>query len=172
MVLVACKKAMRLTDRQWELLEPFFKPELTYTFGRPCRHPREVLDGILWILRTGAQWCCLPHFFPPYQTCHRWFQRWNRDGRMERVVKQLARDLEERGGLTLDDCFIDGTFVPAKKGGTAWGKPSGARVRRSWQLQTALVFLSPYARTLLRRTNSPSLKKPSTTVLPDASPSA
>ncbi|RRD66711.1 transposase, partial [Desulfovibrio sp. OH1186_COT-070] len=44
--------------------------------GRPVlNEPRAILNGILWILRTGAPWKDLPERYPPYQTCHRWFQR-------------------------------------------------------------------------------------------------
>ncbi|MGE5444032.1 MAG: transposase, partial [Ignavibacteriales bacterium] len=43
--------------------------------GRPWRDNREVLNGILWILRSGARWKDLPERFPPYQTCHRRFQQ-------------------------------------------------------------------------------------------------
>jgi hypothetical protein len=55
-----------------------------------------------------------------------------RDGTLERVLEALAHDLKERGGLDLSECFIDGTFVAAKKGGAAWERPSGARARSSW----------------------------------------
>ena len=64
-----------------------------------------------------------------------------RDGTLERVLEALAQHLKERGGLDLSECFIDGTFVTAKKGGAAWERPSGAKVRNSWQWQTALFFL-------------------------------
>ena len=59
------------------------------------------------------------------------------------LLEALARDLKERGKLDLSECFIDGTFVVAKKGADAWERPSGAKVRSSWQWQTALVFLLP-----------------------------
>jgi transposase len=62
-----------------------------------------------------AQWADLPERYPPYQTCHRRFQRWVREGTLERVLEGLARDLKERGGLDLAEGFIDGTFVAAKK---------------------------------------------------------
>ena len=120
--------------------------------GRPWRSSREVLNGILWILRTGAQWADLPDRYPPYQTCHRRFQRWVREGVFERVLEALARDLKERGKLDLSECFIDGTFVVAKKGAAAWVRPSGAKVRSSWQWQTVLVFLSPSVPPRLRLT--------------------
>jgi hypothetical protein len=69
----------------------------------------------LWILRTGAQWHTLLVEYPPYQTCHRRFQRWVRDGTLERVLEALARDLKDRGKLDLSECFSDATFVVAKK---------------------------------------------------------
>ena len=56
-----------------------------------------MLNGILWILRTGAQWADLPARYPPYQTCHRRFQRWVHEGAFERVLEALARDVKERG---------------------------------------------------------------------------
>ncbi len=144
-----------LTDEQWALIEPLFdKPPTVATRGRPRRADREVLDGVLWILRSGARWCDLPDRFAPYQTCHRRFQEWVRDGRLKRVLETLAADLRLRGGLDLSECFIDGTFVVAKKGAQKSERPSGARVRSSWQWQTALVFLSPSTRTLLRRMKS------------------
>jgi transposase len=144
---------MDLTDDQWAFLEPLITPMKSRPGkpGRPARDARAILDGVMWILRTGAQWKDLPPRYPPYQTCHRRFKRWSEDGTMPRILEALARDLLERGDLDLRETFIDGTFVPAKKGGVAWETPSGAKVRRSWQLQTALAFLSPYAQRVLRR---------------------
>ena len=148
---------MELTDEQWQVLEPLIPepPRREDGKGRPRRHPREVLDGILWILRTGAQWADLPDRYPPYQTCHRRFQEWVRSGVLDQVLQALARDLEERGEIDLSECFIDGTFVVAKKGGSVLERPSGVRVRRSWQLQTALLFHSPYTLKVLLHMKSP-----------------
>jgi transposase len=148
---------MDLTDEQWVVLEPLIgkMPRRPDGRGRPWRDSREVLNGILWILRTGAQWADLPERYPPYQTCHRRYQRWVREGRFERILEALARDLKERGKLDLSECFIDGTFIVAKKGAAAWVRPSGARVRNSWQeasRQTALVYLSPCVPPRLRLT--------------------
>ena len=144
---------MDLTEEQWTIIEPLLPPEqvLNEGPGRPWRDPRDVLHGILWILRTGAPWKDLPGRYPPYQTCHRRFQQWSRDGTLERVLKALAQDLRERGKLDPGEAFIDGSFAPAKKGGPKSGKPSAARGPRSWQWQTALVFLSPFGLKVLRR---------------------
>ena len=70
---------------------------------------------------------------------------------MQKVLRRLAEDLRDRGGLKLSETYIDGTFAPAKKGAKKLGRPSGARAQRSWQLQTALVFLSPLGPKVLAR---------------------
>jgi len=136
---------MDLTEAQWAILEPLLpKPRLRRDRrGRPWRDPRDVLNGILWILRTGAPWKDLPDRYPSSQTCHRRFQTWVRNGTLRRVLNTLAKDLHGRGGLDLSETFIDGFFASAKKKGAMSGKPSAARGPRSWPLQTALVFLSP-----------------------------
>ena len=156
-----------LTDEQWTLIAPLFeKTDEIQTRGRPPRSAREVLNGVLWILRSGARWQDLPERFPPYQTCHRRFQSWVKDGRLRKVLETLAQDLLERGKLDLSETFIDGTFVSAKKGALKLERPSGARVRNSWQWQTALVFLSPSLRNLLRRMKSGWSSKLSQNALP------
>jgi transposase len=146
-----------LTNEQWAIISPLIPmpPRRPDGRGRPWRDAREVLNGILWILRSGARWQDLPERFPPYQTCHRRFQHWVRDGTLRQVLEALAADLRGRGQLDLTECFIDGTFVMAKKGASAWERPSGATVRSSWRWQTALVFLSPSTRRLLHRMKSP-----------------
>jgi len=147
---------MDLTKEQWAVLEPLVpRPRRRQDGrGRPWRDAREVLSGILWILRTGAPWADLPERYPPYQTCHRRFQQWVRDGTLERVLRALAADLAERGGLDVSEAFIDGAFAGAKKGAPASGRPNAARGPRSWQWQTALVFLSPSALPALPPTKS------------------
>lgn len=148
---------MDLSDDQWTRIAPLLieKPRLRRGKvdgrGRPRVPARDVWNAILWILRTGAPWHDLPDRYPPYQTCHRRFQEYCRDETFWRVLLALALDLRDRGGLDLSESFIDGMFVPAKKGGGRWEKPSGAKAQRSWQLQTAMVFLSPSVRRVLRR---------------------
>ncbi len=144
---------MDLTDEQWKLVETILPedPVRDDGRGRPWRDRRTVLNGVLWILRTGAPWKDLPQRYGSYQTAHRRFQNWVRSGVMEQLLLMLARHLQEAGGLDLQECFVDGTFVPAKKGGDSLAKPSGARGPRSWVLQTALVFLSPCAQKVLRQ---------------------
>ena len=87
--------------------------------GPVLNEPRAILNGILWVLRTGAPWKDLPERYPPYQTCHRGFQRWRKEGGFDAVLLALAGDLRERGKLDLREAFIDETFAPAKKGRVA-----------------------------------------------------
>ena len=146
-----------LTDEQWSIIQPLIPEPLRRADGRgrPWRDTRAVLNGILWILRSGARWQDLPERFPSYQTCHRRFQQWVRDGTLQGVLEALARDLRDRGDLDLSECFIDGTFVVAKKGAQEWERPSGVKGRSSWRWPTARVFLSPSTRRLRRRMKSP-----------------
>jgi transposase len=152
---------MDLTDAQWAILAPLLpKPRVRRDRrGRPWRDPRDVLNGILWILRTGAQWKDLPDRYPSYQTCHRRFQRWVHEGTLRRILKALAADLHARGGLDLSETFIDGSFASAKKKAATSARLSAARGPRSWRLQTALVFLSPLPSRRPRRTKRSSSNK-------------
>jgi transposase len=150
-----------LTDEQWTLIEPLLAelPKRGDGKGRPWRDNREIMNGILWILRSGARWKDLPNKFPSYQTCHRRFQAWVKDGSLRRVLETLAHDLETRGEINLSECFIDGTFVAAKKGASELVKLSGAKARNSWWWQTMLLFLSPSTQRVLRPTKSDLSKK-------------
>jgi len=75
------------------------------------------LNGVLWILRTGAQWRIFP---TPYQTCHRRFQQWQRDGRFEVILQTLAQDLVQRGGIDLSEGSIDASFSGGQRGLWRW----------------------------------------------------
>jgi transposase len=147
---------MELTDEQWKLVEPLLPKPMKRRDGkgRPRVDNRAILNGILWVMRTGAPWHDMPDRYPPYQTCHRRFQEWVKTGTVETILRKLVQDVKERGDLDLTECFIDGTFVMAKKGAQGWEKPSGARVQSSWQWQMALVFLSPYPLEVLRHMRS------------------
>jgi len=147
---------MDLTDEQWEIVEPLLPKPIKRADGkgRPRIESRAILNGILWVMRTGAPWHDMPKRYPPYQTCHRRFQEWVKAGTFESILRKLVEDVKERGDLDLTECFIDGTFVMAKKGALGSEKPSGARVQSSWQWQMGLVFLSPYPLEVLRRMKS------------------
>ena len=120
--------ARDLTDLQWAILNDLIPepPRRDDKRGRPWRSRRSVLNGILWVLRTGTPWADLPERYPSYQTCHRRFQQWVRSGIMRGVLEALAEDLQIRGWLDVREAFIDGSFAPAKKG-------SEGRQNQTWQ---------------------------------------
>lgn len=123
------KETKDISDKEWELLKPLF-PELQPKAdgrGRPVRDTRAVLNGVLWVMRSGAPWAEMPQRYPPYQTCHRRFQKWAETGVLKRVVLALAADLKERGRLDVRECFIDGSFAAAKKGALKSVKPRKAK---------------------------------------------
>ena len=133
--------ARDLTDLQWAVLDALIPepPRRKDGRGRPWKGRRSVLDGILWVLRTGAPWADLPERYPSYQTCHRRFQQWVRSGIMRGVLEALAVDLRIQGRLDIREAFIDGSFAPAKKGDRKSAKRNVARERRSWSWQTAMA---------------------------------
>src|SRR5213078_3686297 len=131
--------------------------------GRPWQETRAVLNGILWILGTGAQWRELPKKYPPYQTCHRRFQHWVREGKLERILRVLAEELQARGRLQLEEAFIDASFTGAKKGASQSGPPNAAKGRKSSLSPMITVFLSPLVSKALRRTKANSSKASSDT---------
>jgi len=131
-----------LSEKQWEKIAALVPDGAVreHGKGRPWSDKRRVLEGILWIVKTGARWKDLPKEYPPYQTCHRRFQQWVESGVFEKVIEALARDLQERGGIDMSECFIDGTFSLAKKGDYLWERLSAAKAPRSWLSQTLVVL--------------------------------
>jgi len=128
-----------LMDEQWKTLDPLIpKPRRRRDGrGRPWKSRRSVLNGVLWVLRTGAPWADLPDRYPSFQTCHRRFQQWVRSGVMTMIMTALAHELSARGAIDVREAFIDASFAPAKKGGARSGKRNAAREQRSWWLQIA-----------------------------------
>ena len=80
------------------------------------------MNGIFWVLRTGAPWADLPDRYPSFQTCHRRFQQWVRSSVMTSIMAALAHELSAKGAIDVREAFIDASFAPAKKGGLKVGK--------------------------------------------------
>jgi transposase len=114
---------LRLSDEQWERIRELF-PEEHIPEGRAGRKPipaRAVLEGVLWILNTGAQWHMLPQCYPNYKTVQRRFQQWCEREILRAIVVDLANELRERGEIEESECFIDAAFASAKGGGVDIG---------------------------------------------------
>ena len=123
---------MELSYREWKIVEPLIPLPKTRRDGRgrPWQPARLVLDAIVWILRTGAPWRYLPSRYPSYQTCHRRFQHWVKDGTLRAVLECLA---DELGIGFSEEAFIDGTYAAAKKGALASVDVARDPRRRLWR---------------------------------------
>jgi len=113
----------RLTDEQWERIREHF-PEEHIPAERPGRKSiavRRVLEAVLWILNTGAQWHMLPQSYPNYKTVHRRFQQWCQNEVLRAALTDLANTLREQSPIDESECFIDATFASAKGGGDQIG---------------------------------------------------
>ena len=131
-----------LTDEQWAKIEPLLpKPNRSSKGGRTRVDNRPVFEGILWVLRSGARWKDLPDEYPSPTTCWRRLQEWEAQGIWLRAWRALLAELDEEGQLCWAEIFADGSFAPAKKGGSAWVKPNVAKVQSGWWWETAKVFL-------------------------------
>jgi len=107
-------KRHELTDEQWELVEPRI-PRRAAKTGRPARDPRLMLNGIFWILGTGAPWRDLPERFGPWQTVHRYFSQWRRRGVFAAVIDALQVTLDDRGLIDWELWCVDGASVRASR---------------------------------------------------------
>ena len=89
-----------LTDDQWREIGPMIPEPKRRTDGRgrPWKDNREVLNGVLYVVRTGTAWAGLPKSYPPYQTCHRRFHQWIASGVLARVLNALDESAAERFG--------------------------------------------------------------------------
>lgn len=113
-----------LTDEQWDHLEPLLPPQRPST-GRPSKDHRTILNGILWILRTGAPWRDLPERYGSWQTVYSRFRRWQQAGIWEQVLTTIQSDAAHDGSLDDSLALIDSSSIRAHQ------HAAGARKRGS-----------------------------------------
>lgn len=107
-------KRHELSDEQWHLIQPIL-PQRTAKTGRPPSNPRVMLNGILWILRTGAPWRDLPERLGSWQTVYDYFRNWRADGTFDRILQILQIRLDRNGKIEWDLWCIDGSSVRATR---------------------------------------------------------
>jgi transposase len=106
-----------LTNEQWLLIEEFFpEPKPGPEGGRPLASSRACVEGIIWILISGAPWRMLPKCYPSDTTCWRRHKQWTEAGVWEKAWARLLRTLKRQGELNFEETIADGTFSSAKKG--------------------------------------------------------
>lgn len=108
-----------VSDDLWERILPvlrkFWPKKKT---GRKLANWRQIFNGIIFRMRSGCQWEKLPPKFGPKSTVHQWFQRWNQNGIMAKIMAALIRDCAELGGVSWQWQSADGAMAKARFGGT------------------------------------------------------
>jgi len=101
-----------LTQRQWNRIKPLLPPQKPHT-GAPSKDHRTVIDGILWILRTGAPWRDLPNRYGAWQTGSGRFYHWRKIGLWQQVLEALQQQADASGQLNWGIHFVDGSVIRA-----------------------------------------------------------
>lgn len=103
-----------LTNAQFERLKPVLPPQgTTKKGGRPPAEHRQIINGILWVLRTGSPWRDLPERYGNWKTVASRFYRWQRAGIWQRLLEALQQQAYERGELDWEEHYVDSTVVRA-----------------------------------------------------------
>lgn len=156
-----------ITDEQWERIKPFIPTrQRSSKGGRPPADDRACLEGILWVLRSGARWRDLPERYPSPSTCWRRLAEWEGEEVLVKIWQAFLDTLDERGLLDWDEVFVDASFSPAKKGGTESAKRSGERVQSGWWWRMVREFHSHAGPKVLRLLRSRWSKESSRTSRP------
>lgn len=123
-------KRHELTDEQWALVRSHLRRSKART-GRPPREPRLMLNGIMWVLATGAPWRDLPERFGPWQTVYDHFRRWRKSGVFARIIEALQIKLDKEGLIDWDLWCVDGASVRASRSAAGAAKKVSAGTRTS-----------------------------------------
>ncbi|MCP1481977.1 transposase [Pseudomonas chlororaphis] len=118
-------KRYELPDTAWELIADLVSPE--QKMGRPRSDDRVMLNGIFWILCSGAAWRDLTERFGPCSTVYQRFRDWRDDGTFDRVIERLHIRLNQEGLIDLDTWMIDSTAVRATRASSGAGKKEGQK---------------------------------------------
>jgi transposase len=110
-----------LSDKEWAIIEPLLpnKPR-----GVPRVDDRRVLNGIFWVLRTGAPWEDMPSRYGPRTTVYNRFNRWRKAGVWARILEHLQEDIEDSLYM------IDSSVVRVHQHGTGARKKGAAAIRK------------------------------------------
>jgi len=115
-----------LTDQQWERLAPLLPPQKPHT-GRPNKDHRTIINGILWLLRTGAPWRDLPERYGSWKNVASRFYRWQRAEIWQHILQGLQQEADTHGTLDWSLHHVDGTIVRAHQHAAGARRPKDCR---------------------------------------------
>ncbi len=111
MILPAYRRG-DLKDYQWQRLQPLL-PRQKPDIGRPRTAHRRVINGILWILRTGAPWRDMQEYYGPWPTISGRFYRWRKQGMWPTILQKLQQQADRSGEMNWSLHVVDGSVVRA-----------------------------------------------------------
>jgi transposase len=126
MLMSPTPRRHELTDEQWEKLEPLLPPQKPRT-GRPNKDHRTIINGILWILKTGAQWEDLPERYGSSKTVSSRLYRWRKAGVWDKVLAELQQMGDTLGEVQWTIHYVDGTSIRAHQ--SAAGAKKGVQIQ-------------------------------------------
>ena len=121
------RRRHELSDAEWGRLQPLLPP---HRAGRARRDDREIVNGIVWKLATGAPWRDLPERYGSWATVYTRFRRWTLAGVWDRIFAAVQRQADAAGHLDWTVHFVDGTVIRAHQ--HAAGAKGGTRRPRRW----------------------------------------
>jgi len=133
-----------IPDNLWNLIEPILPPDKPAgANGRPKVPNRTILNGILYVLRTGCQWKMVPRQYSSGSTCHLRFQTWVRAGLFERIWRVCLQHYDDLKGIDWQFQSLDSATVSAPvQGGT---KPEKTRQTVANWGPSGTIFRMPTA---------------------------
>src|SRR5262245_2796248 len=153
-----------VTDKQWTHIEQSMpKRKRSRTGGRPMISDRQCVEGILWILSTGAPSSELPERYGSKSAVNRRLKEWAENGVLLNLWRAFLNQLSDQQEVRWDECFIDGMFIRAKKGINWSGRLRAARDQSLWYWPMARVLRSEYTWRRLPPGKATSSKRRSTT---------
>lgn len=126
-------------DYQWDLIKDFFPPERGK--GRPFRSHRVIVNAIFYILCTGAPWRDLPERYGPWQTAYNRFNRWRKEGLVEKILRELQIMMDNAGLIDWQLWCIDGSNIRAHASAAGAGKKGVHTSHRTMLLAAPEVVL-------------------------------
>ena len=119
-----------LNDTHWAILEPFM-PKPSKKGGRPWNDHRQTINGILWKLKTGAQWRDIPERYGAWQSIYDRYSYWRKTGFWDVLMRTLQGELRKRGMLDTEKFNIDATYVRASRSAAGARKKGTQRIAQS-----------------------------------------